>query len=165
MIIYHEVLTDKLDQALHSGLLRHAHGAKSDQINLKTDEVLDRFIPKRLRDAGISRKDVIYAYIGDEKSIIDITTGESLPLSTYMLKDDRTTLLELHIDFAVCYVSDLELYDRVKSYIADNSRPPQALINSYWRSVVPLADYTQTIRRPELMITRDVQADEIAVLK
>lgn len=61
----------------------------------------------------------IYAFIGDENTIIDIENGAIIPLHKYG-GDRNSTLLRLKIDPTHAYVSDLDKYDAVKSVLLNN---------------------------------------------
>lgn len=162
MILYHEIDRDSLDNVLTDGLKRTSRGEKgSDEAIKKTDAYLDARRPATLVHKDISRDDNIYAFLGDNKTLIDITNGLIVPLSER--KQPDIALLRLSVEPSVCYVSDLDRYDAVKHAIAhDMIDQLDALSEHYWQAVIPLNDYTAgTIIRPEIMITRDVLPSEI----
>ena len=160
MVIYHEINSETIDSIFKNGLKRTSRGDKgSDGFIVKTDYFLDAHIPQRLRSAGISRDNNIYGYLGSDDSIIDIKDGSLTPVSKK--KSDQTVIiLKLDVDPARCWVSDLDLYDELKNLFKNNA-PKEFLLTQaekYWQRLVPLHQYTpESIRRPEIMITYDIE--------
>lgn len=165
MVLYHEVTKDALDQTLAHGLKAAARGEKGDKSDIKqTDTHLDTHRPDSIRQLGISRDDNLYAFVGTEHSLIDITNGATLPLKDYPLEDSH--LLRLDIDLDHCYVSDLDRYDAIKAAVANHEVATlNELTDDYWAHVVPLRDFTiGEIARPEIMITQDVSPRDISLV-
>jgi hypothetical protein len=162
MTLYHEIDRDSLDSVLTDGLKRTSRGEKGDNDAIKkTDAYLDARRPATLVQKNVSRDDNIYAFLGTDKTVIDITSGIVLCLSDRKIPD--TALLRLSAEQNACYVSDLDRYDAVK-YAIENDMTEQldTLAAHYWQAVVPLDTYaTGTIIRPEVMITRDIRPSEI----
>lgn len=165
MAIYHEVAANSLDQVLAQGIKRSTHGGKSDSLILKVDEYLDTFVPAHLRSKGISRKTCVYGYIGDGKEITDIKTGRQKPLS-YFISKKGVVLLALEVPEAGCYVSNLDMYDGIKSLMERDQAPPPSMASAYWNTLLPLPDFTvDKITRPEVMIPYDIPPKNIRVVR
>lgn len=165
MILYHEVSYDALQSILHEGLKRNDRGEKGDdQDIIETDEYLDTMQPRSLKEAGLSRSNNIYAFIGEHGSIVDITDGSVRSLKDYM-SDHDSVLLKLAVEPKYCYVSDLDKYDAVKSCYANNDKlRAYDYAHDYWNSVTPLAAFKpNTIRRPEVMIVKNLPPELISV--
>ena len=112
----------------------------------------------------MQRASCIYGYVGDDKTIIDIKTGGPSPIDEFVQKNS-TTLLRLNVDETHCYVSDLDLYDKVKIIIEKGDTPAALLAVSYWDKVIRLSNFTPgTIERPEIMIPFSIPADHISVV-
>lgn len=167
MKVYHEVQPDSLGSILEDGLKRTTRGDKGDDSSIyHTDQLLDRLRPSTLTDAGVSRDNNLYGYLARDGHIIDITNGDLVPIPTFLNLSSQT-VLELTIDPQRCYVSDLDRFDTVMRAIERHEADEtiQALAHAYWQAVIPLADYsTNAFRRPEVMITYDVEPDDITPL-
>jgi hypothetical protein len=162
MVLYHEIDRDSLDSVLADGLKRTSRGEKGDDDAIKkTDAYLDTHRPATLVHRNISRDDNIYAFLGTDKTLIDITSGAIVSLSDHKKPD--VALLRLSVGQSACYVSDLDRYDAVKHAVEHGmTEQLDALADHYWQAVVPLEAYTTgTIIRTEVMITRDVLPSEI----
>ena len=167
MTLYHEVAQDTLASILRDGIKRTARGDKGDNSAIKrADDYLDARRPGILRDKGVSRDNNIYAYLGDDHSLVDIRSGDIVPLTQH--PDPDSSLLRLSVDPTLCYVSDLDDYDALKQAI--ETEAPDAVLETkataYWRALTPLTTYRPgSIRRPEVMITRDIAAENITVVE
>lgn len=159
MLVYHEASPDKIESILQNGLKRQSRGAKGDDVWIKkTDKFLDERRPKKLRDAGVSRDDNIYAYLSTGEYIISITDGTLVPLTAF-IKQASNGLLKLNINEANCFVSDLDTYDALKDALKNHSPRDtiEVLAQSYWHKLTLLSDYqNDDIRRPEIMITYNI---------
>src|SRR5690606_9680655 len=135
---------------------RESRGEKgNDEAIIKTDKFLDINRPLSAKQAGLSRTNNVYAYIGDKVSLIDIQSGKPVPLRS-CLKKQETRLLRLHVELEHCFVSDLDIYDAIKSAISHHKAVILAeLAARYWHAVIPLREFNPgDISRPEVMITR-----------
>lgn len=167
MFAYHEITPPSLNSVLRDGLKRRSRGEKGDDSAIaQTDKYLDIHRPDVLRAANVSRDNNLYAYLAHKDMIIDITDGSYMPLDKF-IRESQQVVLRLALDVTRCYVSDLDSYDTVKQAI-ENDHPNQILeqlATEYWQCVTPLASYREeAIRRPELMITYDIAADQITSL-
>ena len=157
MPLYHELSPEALRNALADGLKRTSRGDKGqDEAIKKTDTYLDRRRPDALRKHGVSRDDNIYAYLGTDRTMIDIRDGRTIPLAEHPDPDSR--LVMLSVDPSDCFVSDLDRYDTLRQAITDKKPVDlKALAADYWQHVIPLPDYQPgSVRRPEIMVTRDL---------
>jgi hypothetical protein len=162
MTLYHEIDRESLDSVLTDGVKRTSRGEKGDDDAIKkTDTYLDARRPATLVQKNVSRDDNIYAFLGTDRTLIDITSGVVVSLSDRKKPD--TALLRLSVEQNACYVSDLDRYDAVK-YAIENNMTEQlnTLAAHYWQAVVPLGTHVAgTVIRPEVMITRDIRPSEI----
>lgn len=166
MPLYHEVAKDSVEKILTDGLKRTSRGDKGDQTDIiQTDAYLDDHRPGALRDQGISRDDNLYAFVGTDTSLVDITNGATVSLQDYPQED--SVLLRLAVDEAACYVSDLDRYDAVKAAIANHETATLAeLADAYWASLTPLRSFKiGDILRPEVMITTDIPSHYITPIR
>lgn len=162
MALYHEVTQDSVEKILTDGLKRTSRGDKGDQTDIiQTDTYLDNHRPSALRARGVSRDDNLYAFIGTDDSLVDITNGATVSLQDY--PQENSALLRLVVDEAACYVSDLDRYDAVKAAIANHETTTLAdLAAKYWASLMPLADFAiGDMTRPEVMVTTDIPPGHI----
>ncbi len=167
MKLYHELSASSLASALQRGIKRDTHGEKSDDAAIiKTDKFLDVHRPLAAKRAGLSRANNIYAYLGDEKTLIDIRNGQAVLLKQYA-KGTQTRLLRVEAEIESCYVSDLDLYDEVKTAIGSKKAVAlPELAARYWSAIVPLCEFhAGDIARPEAMITRDISPGEVTVIE
>lgn len=149
--IYHQLTDHAWQLAKTQGLLRTTRGDKGDdEAIIRTDEFLDEHVPHKLANAGVRRCHVIYGYIGDSSHLIDIETGNAVPVMQ-KAKEAGHVLLWLETDPKVCWVSDLDLYDAVK----DSDLSPKYAA-AYWAALQPLTRYDGSIHRPEVMIAADL---------
>jgi|GEM_PF-3474691 len=167
-IAYHEISFDDLKDALINGLKCTSRGDKGDDEHIiETDHMLDSQRPAILREQGVSRDSNLYAYLASGDTVIDITDGQTIPLTTFV-KRSKQAVLALTINPSRCFVSDLDAYDEVKSAFANRSSASalRHLAERYWKTVVPLNEYAPfQIARPELMITYDISPTNLQHLK
>ena len=166
MILYHEVAKDSVEKILADGLKRTSRGDKGDQTDIiQTDAYLDDHRPDAVRKQGVSRDDNLYAFVGTDYSLIDITNGATVPLTDY--PNDGSVLLRIAVDEVACHVSDLDRYDAVKAAIANHETATLAeLADTYWTSLTPLRDFKiGDILRPEVMITTDIPPRQITLVQ
>ena len=162
MIVYHETNPGMLESILAEGLRRTTHGEKgSDAAIIKTDHLLDANLPEELRRCGVGRDNSVYGYLTVGHNVIDIQDGALIPLSR-KARDPHYVLLQMDVMPERCYVSNLDLYDTIKSAV-DQNEAPHALDEIallYWDSLVRLDSYEPgQIIRPEVMIAYDVQPE------
>lgn len=165
MTLYHEATNDSVKEILAHGLKRTSRGEKGDASDIiKTDQYLDERRPGTLRQKGLSRDDNIYAFIGTESSLIDITNGATISLKEYPRQD--SALLRLSIDESACYISDLDRYDAIKAAISNHETATlEELATAYWASVTPLHQFSLgDVSRPEVMITQDIEPRHLALV-
>lgn len=176
MIIYHEVKPKLLKSVLQHGLDRTSRGEKGDdQLVVKTDKFLDEKRPSHIKHTGLSRNNNLYGYMSIDDKIIDIySETDSHPhlrtLNDFM-KSERhhSVILQLTIDPKKCYISDLDLYDKVKKAIG-RGEPSSYLDNlavTYWSDIKPLSKHfalSDLPKRPEVMVTYDVTPEHIEIL-
>lgn len=165
MILYHEVTAEALERTLADGLKAESRGEKGDDPDIiETDTYLDEHRPAPLSRQGISRSDSLYAFVGTENSLVDITNGATVALQDYPLQDSH--LLRLSIGSDSCYVSDLDRYDAVRKAIANHETATLTeLADEYWTHLVPLSDFAiGDIARPEVMVTHDIDPTDISVV-
>jgi hypothetical protein len=161
---YHEIASSKLGAVLKNGLKRKAGGDKSsDKEITKTDGLLDKYCPKDLKDAGLSRQNNLYCYLAYKDSVVDITDGK-LKLPAKLSQSPKHVLLRLYIDPIRCYVSNLDLYDQILEAIKlSQDSLAIELTHEYWRQITRLDkyDHTQGFKRPEVMVTYNVPKEYI----
>jgi hypothetical protein len=161
MRLYHEVSTAMYETAIEHGLRCDVSGSKTDGIIERTDKLLDQARPARLAQAGVSRSNNLYAYLGDDSAVIDIQNGRRVVLAEWH-NSANSKLLRIEVEPSSCYVSDLDRYDAVKAQVAAGRTPDRELTLTYWKSVVPLAEFKPgSVKRPEVMVTRNITPEEI----
>lgn len=167
MKLYHEVHADTVGSILQNGMKRTSRGDKgSDKAIIKADQYLDARRSRQIKEAGVSRDDTLYAYYATEGNIVDITDGNSISLEQFV-HDSKQKVVEIDVDPNRCYVSDLDTYDSLKSALEKGEKPDsvEALAKSYWLKLTLLSEYDgKTIRRPEIMITYDVEPMKLRLL-
>lgn len=167
MVIYHEVTHDALARIRQEGIKRASRGIKGkDKSIIHTDNFLDKHCPPYLHEISVSRNNNIYGYIGTKSSLIDIQDGSLISLSKKKEQNDQV-LLRLDIDTQGCWVSDLDMYDKVKDAIV-KKQPNEKILqlcHRYWNALQPLKNYKKNIKRPEVMITYDIPASCITLAK
>lgn len=160
MIAYHEVSPDNVDAVLREGLKRTSRGDKgNDDAIMRTDQLLDELRPKKLKEAGWSRDDNLYAYVADGDQIIDITSGKWIPVNEYVARSEQS-VLEVAVDPARCYVSDLDLYDELRTAVEQerDEADLRAIAARYFAAIQPLNSFDGAkIVRPEIMVTYDIE--------
>lgn len=163
MFLYHQASTEAGKDALENGLQLTAKREMGNREDIKrADAFLDARRPAELIAAGVRRRDNIYAFVGDEATLVDITDGKTVPLETY--KQPGCILFRLEADPSVCYAADLDLYDAVKDALSEGKTPTE-LASDYWRRVIPLGSYRPgSVRRPEVMIVRPITASRLRVV-
>ncbi|HEU5121765.1 MAG TPA: hypothetical protein VFT59_02875 [Candidatus Saccharimonadales bacterium] len=156
MIIYHEISKESLSKIEGEGLKCTSRGKSglSDDI-IKTDRFLDSYIPVSLAQAGVSRDNNLYGYLGDKVSVINIENGRQTSLAQLASKENRI-LLRLDVNPSHCYISDLDIYDAIKTHIGQGEAD-EAWAQRYWHAIIPLQHFALgDIARPEVMITHDI---------
>lgn len=162
MVLYHEVTKDSVEKILTDGLKRTSRGDKGDKSDIiETDRFLDDHRPTALRQQDVSRDDNLYAFVGTDDSLVDITNGATVMIKDYPRED--SVLLRLSVDEAYCFVSDLDRYDAVKAAIANHETATLTeLVDEYWANLTPLRDFTiGDIVRPEIMITHNIPPTQL----
>jgi hypothetical protein len=163
VVLYHEVMPDAWTTVSHRGLRKDDRGDKTDPVTERADALLDEHRPPTVRDAGISRQQVVYAYLAvDGNSLVDIDTGDVITARDYCARREQC-LLRIIADPSRCYVSDLDAYDRVTAAVqAGDIDEIDERSCEYWSNVVPLRDYRHgRLRRPEVMIADDITPAQI----
>jgi hypothetical protein len=166
VVIYHEVLPESLDDVLQNGIKRSDQGEKSDSVVQRTDECLEQRLPDALRDSGLSRREVVYGYLSSGDKLVDISDGQEVEVGEFSSQRDQV-LLRITVDSADCFASDLDAYDAVKMCVASDADDAllTRLAERYWARVIPLEEYEAgQYRRPEVMVTSDIEAAQIAVV-
>jgi hypothetical protein len=163
MTLYHLVPADQLSSVLAHGLRQGTRGSKgNDSRIIHTDHLLNDLRPPRLTAAGLSRSGNIYAYLPAADYLIDIADGAAKPPPALIgLEGHR--LLRLEVDPAYCFVSDLDTFDAVLQAQQAAATNLRSLAAAYWHKLTPLPEYRSQFRRPEVMITRDVSPQAVAV--
>lgn len=168
MILYHEVDPKEVESILHEGLKRTSRGDKGDDTTIeKTDQLLDNMRPKHLKESGVSRDNNLYGYMAKDGHVVRITDGGTVPIDGFV-RESTQAVLELTVAEDSCYVSDLDRYDAVKAAVEEGrSREVQMKqADEYWRKLIPLRDFSASaIRRPEVMITCDIEPSKIRLLE
>ncbi len=167
MTAYHEVTPDAVASILSEGLKRTSRGEKGDDSAIaRTDRFLDDRRPDTLKDAAVSRDDNLYGFVTDARQVARITDGQTVAIDTFIQQSEQA-VLELDIDPNRSYVSDLDLFDSVKSAIeSGNTSAAERLAEQYWHELAPLQTYKfGSIKRPEIMVTYDVDPAQITVVK
>lgn len=167
MIVYHTIAADSLQKTLKEGLKCSSRGEKgNDTAIAKTDKFLDAHRPDTLINSHVSRDNNLYAYTADGDTIIDIVDGQKIDLKVFVEKEEQS-VLQLTIDPAKCYVSDIDLFDEVKEVVEKKANAPTLthLASRYWQNVRPLHTFSiGDMHRPEVMIPFDVHPRDIKVV-
>lgn len=166
MIVYHEVDPASLQTILREGIKRSSDGEKTDELIGKTDEFLDKLRPAALKNSGVGRRNAIYAYLSVGNAVVDIVDGTPTEKSEFV-KNSEQVVLELEVDSARAYVSDLDIYDALKAAIqrSDSREECRELAAKYWDALIPLSNFSVgEIARPEVIITYDIPRAAITVL-
>jgi hypothetical protein len=159
--VFHEISHDTVGTALQRGILLGTGGDKRDREIHETDEFLNKYRPARLEEKGVDRQTNNYCYLSKGENIIDITSGKEKTLSEF-LSQSKQALLQIEVDPALCYVSDLDLYDQIKELFAKGDETnARRLAPVYWNSLQLLADYPGGVRRPEVIVPYNIPASAI----
>lgn len=167
MYVYHEIEAESLDTVLVDGLASGDRGDRGDDKSIvDTDKLLDRRRPQYMVDKGVSRCNNLYAFVAEDDQIIHIDDGETVSLDDFVA-DSSGVVLRLTVDSEKCYVSDLDLYDQIKSLVEDDKADQaEELIHKYWQSILPLTNFdVGDVYRPEVMITYDIKPEDIEVCR
>lgn len=167
IILYHESTPESVDAILENGIKREASGAKRDSHIEMIDTFLDTHASDRIKAAGLSRRGVTYAFMEHDGKIVDIATGESVPVSGFR-KGNGMRLLRLTVDAGDCFVSDLDLYDTLKRAMEldEQGSTREHLAERYWERVVPFTQFEfGSIKRPEVMIRADIDPGSIEAIE
>jgi hypothetical protein len=165
--LFHEIDPSSQEGVLQGGIKRKASGDKTDPEKKKIDTFLDTHLPDWAQYDDVYRGNVLYGYLADGDGVVDISTGDVLPLKKFMAASDQT-LLRIKVDEEQCYVSDLDLYDTLvrAMELDEQDSTREHLADRYWQRIIPLRDYEQgTIKRPEVMVAADIKPEEIEVVK
>lgn len=161
---YHEVKSSSLQEVLKNGLKCTSRGDKGDDKDIiKTDALLDKHRPTSLRRAGVSRDNNLYAYVDVDGKISDIKNGQYVSIHDFVKRSEQK-VLKLTLDPRRCFVSDLDIYDKVMdaAKVHAPSTDVQILINEYWSRLTPLYRFQpSSITRPEVMITYNIEPKDI----
>ncbi|ORX11905.1 hypothetical protein AWC31_35280 [Mycolicibacterium wolinskyi] len=164
--LYHEIEPQTLDDVRRNGLKRKGDGEKSDSDTKTADAYLDTHRPPETIRAQLCRDGVLYGFLPAGDGIVDIRNGAAVDIATFD-RDRPQTLLRIAVDPTHCFVSDLDLYDRVKRALktAESDDECHRLAQVYWQRVIPLLDYEPgSIRRPEAMVVADIEPADIEVV-
>jgi hypothetical protein len=165
---YHEVLEKDVVSILKGGLKCSSRGDKAnDEFIIQTDKLLDEQCPKKIKKAGVSRRNNIYCYLGLNHRAIDITDGKIKPPAE-ISQSPKHKLLKVLVDPKLCFVSDLDLYDQLLNSVKQKRLvESQDYIKIYWQKLTPLIYYDQArgFKRPEIMVTYDLPISRIEVVK
>lgn len=64
------------------------------------------------------------------------------------------------VDPKHCYVSDLDLYDRIKSFFESGDvAQAEKLAPTYWEKLTSLEEYGGWFRHPEVLVTYNIPAE------
>ncbi len=167
MFVYHEADPSSAESILETGLKRTSRGAKGDDSAIaRTDQLLDEHMPSELKDNNVSRDDNLYAYIADGDKIVDITDGQLVELSDFISRS-KQAIFRLTVTPERCYVSDLDLYDRIKEAVENKTADDQVrnLVHNYWQALIQLDAFAiGEIKRPEVMVTYDIDLKDIQLI-
>lgn len=167
MYVYHEVDAELMDEILIDGIKQGTRGEKSqDDYIIQTDRLLDSYRPEHLKSQGVGRANNIYGYVAVDGKLVDIVDGELVDVDSFVA-DSSELVLRLEVEPQRCQVSDLDVYDEIKSSL-ENNQPfdAEAMAKSYWTALTPLASFDiGDIDRPEVMITHDIEPYNIEVCR
>jgi hypothetical protein len=167
-VAFHEINKDNLELALKVGLKRTSRGDKGDDKEIiKTDKLLDDNRQAVLIQNNVSRDDNLYCYFYYKNKIVDITDGKLKGVEE-ISRSKSQALLRVSLVPARCYVSNLDLYDEIlQSLKRQNTTKAIELANKYWQKLTRLDNYDHSngFKRPEIMVTYDVPASCLEVVK
>jgi hypothetical protein len=159
--VFHEIPHDAVDTVLQHGLLLGTKGDKTSGAIHKTDTFLNSYRPQNLVKSGVDRVMNNYCYLSSDGKIIDITSGEKKSLGDFK-RNHSQALLQISVDTHNCYVSDLDLYDQIMSLlIKADTKNARRLAHVYWDELTLLANYKASFRRPEVIVTYNIQPSAI----
>lgn len=165
MIVYHQADSHLVPLILRQGLqLVQGEGKGDDPAIAQTDEYLDARRPEYIRQAGVNRRQNIYAYLGDERHVIRITDGAEVTLGRF-ITESWQVVLRLTPPLEHCYISDLDAFDKLKRALQEETCQSECgrLAADYWRRVTPAVLYVDgSIARPEVLVTRPIPPEHIA---
>jgi hypothetical protein len=167
MIAYHEIQRDCLSAALKEGLKTSSSGDKNDKYISKTDDFLDQTIPYKLKQVGVNRNNNLYCYFAYKNKVLDIMDGQFKDPHCLSKSADHI-LLKVKVDPTRCYISDLDLYDKIlKEVQYSKVASAQKLAKKYWEKITRLDIYDQEqgIKRPEVMVTYNIPSSQLEVVK
>lgn len=159
--LFHEIDPDKQEDVLRHGLKQGDSGSKRDAAINKTDAFLRESQPARLVGAGVDRQANIFCYLPYNELAIDITSGDARdPVA--IARNHDMTMLRVNVDERHCYVSDIDLYDQIKTLLTTGKlASARQLAPMYWQHIVPLAEYAEQFRRPEVLVTNDISPSSL----
>lgn len=161
--VYHQVSRKRLDDIRHDGLVQFPAGERREGTIAVVDALLNDVRPERWTVAGVDRERNIYGYLAVGDKLVDIRTGKTL--SPHEVIEPGQVLVRIAVDPLCCYVSDLDMYDKIKELVeADEHKRALQLAQRYWAAVQPLDTYDSAFSRREVMITYDVPANMIEAL-
>ena len=161
VILFHQIKKETLDKVRAEGVKRGFSGDKRDDAIARADGFLTQYMPETLKSRGVDRKSNIFCYLKEGQDVIDIKTGKREQPSTINDGTDQV-LLEISVDPSICFVGDLDLFDKIKRVLEDNQKEQaKALADTYWSSVQSLIAYQGEFRRPEAMVVSDVAPSAI----
>lgn len=160
-IAFHELSPDAAQAALERGLLQGTSGEKTDDDIAATDRFLNARRPQSLIEKGVDRHMNLYCYLSHGGKIIDISSGKTLSAPAFTAGRPQS-LLQVEVDPARCYVSDLDLYDQVMELLKKSDETNATrLAEQYWANLRLLNHYDWTFRRPEVMVTYTIPPSDI----
>jgi hypothetical protein len=173
--VYHKTSNDSLASIQQEGLHYGATGTNNQEPHArKTNETLDRLRPKHLVRQNVSRDNCLYCYLLIGDRLLDVDSGQTVPLTQWDPGEDKAGLL-LEIDPSIAYVSDLEAYDRLADAL-ERQAPNDKIENlaaQYWQRLLPLSEALERYRldsnrgrygRVEVMLTASVPPENITIL-
>lgn len=166
MLIYHEIDKDSLNSVKVNGLKCQSRGVKSDDEAVrKTNAFLDDRRPSHVKAANVSRQRNLYGYLGNKSWIIDIKDGSHVAVREKR-SQNNLVLLRLTVNQENCWISDLDIYDALKDAIMHRQSASvlAELAARYWQAIQPLLTYDQSVKRPEVLITRNIPPSNISQL-
>jgi hypothetical protein len=153
--VYHQVAKNRAHEIITQGLLQGSGGERRNKDIEKTDALLNELRPQTCLQASLDRDRNAYCYLADNDGVVDIVTGQRKKPADIV--EPGQTLLTVQVDPQRCYVSDLDLYDKLVEYVKQADREKARITaQAYWAAVQRLDSYDHSFRRPEVMVTYDV---------
>jgi len=147
MIAYHKLPRKDLVSVIKLGLRQKRSDTEDSKSIDRTNDFLNTYRLPKHEKIGLNRKYNIYCYVALGDEIIDIATGEAKMPDT-IIKNDADVLLQVRVDAARCYISDLDLYDAVKMSVENNDMTTAArLAHDYWNAVKRLDIYQKNLSK------------------